>query len=99
MRMAPTDSADVSGYTYLVNGKNPGANWTGLFEPGERVRLRFINGSAMTYFDVRIPGLKMTVVQADGNSVQPVPVDQFRIAVAETYDVIDRKSIRLNSSH
>lgn len=88
MRMAPTDIADVSGYTYLVNGKNPGANWTGLFKPGERVRLRFINGSAMTYFDVRIPGLKMTVVQADGNSVQPVPVDQFRIAVAETYDVI-----------
>ena len=90
MRMAPTDIADVSGYTFLVNGKNPDQNWTGLFKPGERVRLRFVNASAMTYFDVRIPGLKMTVVQADGNNVQPVTVDEFRIAVAETYDVIIR---------
>jgi L-ascorbate oxidase len=90
MRMTPTDIADVSGYTFLVNGKNPGQNWTGLFKPGERVRLRFVNASAMTYFDVRIPGLKMTVVQADGNNVMPVSVDEFRIAVAETYDVIVR---------
>lgn len=90
MRMAPTDIADISGYTFLVNGKNPEQNWTGLFEPGERVRLRFINAAAMTYFDVRIPGLEMTVVQADGNNVQPVKVDEFRIAVAETYDVIVR---------
>ncbi|CAN5902873.1 copper resistance system multicopper oxidase [soil metagenome] len=90
MRMDPTDIADVTGYTYtfLVNGKPPTANWTALFKTGERVRLRFINGSAMTYFDVRIPGLKMTVVQADGQDVQPVAVDEFRIAVAETYDVI-----------
>ena len=88
MRMTPTDIADVSGYTFLVNGKNPAQNWTGLFEPGERVRLRFINAAAMTFFDVRIPGLKMTVVQADGNNVQPVVIDEFRIAVAETYDVI-----------
>jgi len=90
MRMTPTDIADVAGYTFLVNGRNPAQNWTGLFKPGERIRLRFINGSAMSYFDVRIPGLKMTVVQADGNNVQPVPVDEFRIAVAETYDVIVR---------
>lgn len=90
MRMTPTDIADVSGYTFLVNGKNPDQNWLGKFKPGERVRLRFINASAMTYFDVRIPGLKMTVVQADGNNVQPVSVDEFRIAVAETYDVIVR---------
>jgi len=90
MRMAPTDIADVSGYTFLVNGKNPEQNWTGHFEPGERIRLRFINAAAMTYFDVRIPGLSMTVVQADGNNVQPVKVDEFRIAVAETYDVIVR---------
>jgi len=90
MRMTPTDIADVTGYTFLINGQNPEQNWTGLFKPGERIRLRFINGSAMTYFDVRIPGLKMTVVQADGNNVQPVPVDEFRIAVAETYDVIVR---------
>jgi CopA family copper-resistance protein len=90
MRMDPTDIADVTGYTYtfLVNGQPPGANWTALFKLGERVRLRFINGSAMTYFDVRIPGLSMTVVQADGQDVQPVTVDEFRIAVAETYDVI-----------
>jgi CopA family copper-resistance protein len=90
MRMTPTDLADVSGYTYtyLVNGTNPASNWTGLFKPGERVRLRFINGSSMTYFDVRVPGLKMTVVQADGQNVQPVTVDEFRIAVAETVDVI-----------
>ena len=88
MRMTPTDIADVSGYTFLVNGKSPAQNWTGLFEPGERVRLRFINAAAMTFFDVRIPGLRMTVVQADGNNVQPVVVDEFRIAVAETYDVI-----------
>ena len=90
MRMTPTDIADVSGYTFLVNGSNPKQNWTGLFKPGERVRLRFVNAAAMTFFDVRIPGLKMTVVQADGNNVWPVNVDEFRIAVAETYDVIVR---------
>ena len=90
MKMNPTDLADVSGatYTYLMNGQGPGKNWTGLFRKGEKVRLRFINGSAMTYFDVRIPGLKMTVVAADGQYVTPVAVDEFRIAVAETYDVI-----------
>ncbi|KAI9130087.1 copper resistance system multicopper oxidase [Acaryochloris sp. CCMEE 5410] len=90
MRMDPTDLADVTGatYTYLMNGMAPDSNWTGLFQPGEKVRLRFINASAMTFFDVRIPGLKMTVVQADGQNIQPVPVDEFRIAVAETYDVI-----------
>lgn len=90
MRMSPTDIADVTGhtYTYLLNGTPPGANWTGLFRPGERVRLRFINGSSMTFFDVRIPGLTMSVVEADGNSVVPVEVDEFRIGVAETYDVI-----------
>lgn len=88
MRMDPTDLSDVSGYTFLVNGKSPAQNWSGLFTPGERVRLRFINASAMSYFDVRIPGLKMIVIQADGQNVQPVPVDEFRIAVAETYDVI-----------
>jgi CopA family copper-resistance protein len=90
MNMSPADILDVSGsaYTYLLNGHPPAANWTALFRPHERVRLRFINGSAMTYFDIRIPGLKMTVVQADGNDVEPVPVDEFRIAVAETYDVI-----------
>ena len=71
-----------------MNGQPPAANWTGLFTPGERVRLRFINGSAMSYFDVRIPGLKMTVVAADGQHVRPVTVDEFRIAVAETFDVI-----------
>lgn len=90
MRMTPTDLADVSGatYTFLTNGATPAGNWTGLFKPGERVRLRFINGSAMSYFDVRIPGLKMTVVAADGQDVRPVEVNEFRIAVAETYDVI-----------
>nr|WP_281019419.1 MULTISPECIES: copper resistance system multicopper oxidase [unclassified Minwuia] len=88
MRMMPTDVEDLQGFTPLINGKGPEQNWTGLFRPGERVRLRFINSSAMTYFDIRIPGLKLTVVQADGNDVQPVVVDEFRIAVAETYDVI-----------
>ncbi len=90
MNMSPNDIADVSGatYTYLLNGNAPGTNWTGLFQSGERVRLRFINGSAMTFFDVRIPGLQMTVVQADGNDVEPVVVDEFRMGVAETYDVI-----------
>ena len=88
MRMDPTDLSDVSGYTFLVNGKSPAQNWSGLFTPGERVRLRFVNASAMSYFDVRIPGLKMIVIQADGQNIQPVPVDEFRIAVAETYDVI-----------
>ncbi|WP_369052992.1 copper resistance system multicopper oxidase [Burkholderia gladioli] len=90
MRMSPTDLSDVGGYTYtyLVNGAAPDDNWTGLFNPGERVRLRFINASAMSYFDVRIPGLGMTVVAADGQDVEPVGVDEFRIAVAETYDVV-----------
>ncbi len=90
MRMMPTDIADVTGhaYTYLMNGLAPDSNWTGIFQPGEKVRLRFINAAAMSYFDVRIPGLKMTVVQADGQNVQPVTVDEFRISVAETFDVI-----------
>ncbi|SDG54696.1 copper resistance system multicopper oxidase [Thalassobaculum litoreum] len=90
MRMMPTDVEDLQGFTPLINGMGPSQNWTGLFEPGERIRLRFINSSAMTYFDIRIPGLQMTVVQADGNNVQPVTVDELRIAVAETYDVIVR---------
>jgi CopA family copper-resistance protein len=90
MRMSPTDILDVSGstYTYLVNGQPPARNWTALFEPGEKVRLRFINGAAMSIFDVRIPGMKMTVVAADGSDVVPVTVSEFRIGVAETYDVI-----------
>ena len=90
MRMDPTDFADVTGYTYtyLLNGLTPEANWNGIFARGERVRLRFIDAGAMTYFDVRIPGLKMTVVQADGQNVQPVEVDEFRIAPGETFDVV-----------
>jgi CopA family copper-resistance protein len=90
MRMDPTDVADANGstYTFLVNGHGPRDNWTALFEPGERVRLRIINASAMTFFNVRIPGLRMTVVQADGLNVRPVEIDEFQIGVAETYDVI-----------
>ena len=90
MRMNPTDLLDVSGYTYtyLMNGVTPAGNWTGTFQRGERVKLRFINGSAMSIFDVRIPGLKLTVVAADGQDVEPVTVDEFRIATAEVYDVI-----------
>jgi CopA family copper-resistance protein len=90
MRMDPTDLADVSGnaYTYLMNGGTPVGNWTGLFRRGERVRLRIINGSSMSIFDVRIPGLKLTVVATDGQDVEPVAVDEFRIGTAEVYDVI-----------
>ena len=90
MRMTPSDISDINGhtYTYLLNGTAPAGNWTGLFRPGEKVLLRFINGSAMTYFDVRIPGLNMTVVAADGQYIHPVTVDEFRIATAETLDVL-----------
>lgn len=90
MRMNMTDLSDISAYTftYLMNGTAPGGNWTGLFRPGERVRLRFINAASQTFFDIRIPGLKMLVVQADGQNVEPVSVDEFRIGNAETYDVI-----------
>lgn len=90
MRMNPTDFSDVgaAAYTYLMNGYSPSGNWNGLFRPGEKLRLRFINGSSSTIFDVRIPGLKMTVISADGQDVEPVPVDEFRISVAETYDVL-----------
>ncbi|MCQ4312009.1 copper resistance system multicopper oxidase [Pseudomonas stutzeri] len=90
MKMTPTDLADISGetYTYLLNGQAPDGNWTGLFEAGERIRLRLINGSAMTYFDFRIPGLKLTVVAVDGQTVEPVEVDELRLAVAETVDVL-----------
>ena len=90
MRMDRTDLADVSGYayTYLLNGAAPAANWTGTFTPGERVRLRLINGSSMSFFDVRIPGLKMTVVAADGQDVEPVTVDELRLGTAEVYDVM-----------
>jgi CopA family copper-resistance protein len=90
MRMDPTDLADITGYhyTFVMNGLAPESNWTGIFRPGERVRLRFINAAAVTFFDVRIPGLPMTVVAADGQYVKPVTVDEFRIGIAETYDVI-----------
>ncbi|WP_304956588.1 copper resistance system multicopper oxidase [endosymbiont of Lamellibrachia barhami] len=90
MRMSQRDLSDVTGYTYtfLTNGQTPAEGWTGLFRKGEKIRLRFINGSAMTFFDVRIPGLKMTVVAADGQHIEPVSVDEFRMGVAETYDVI-----------
>ncbi|MFZ5938550.1 copper resistance system multicopper oxidase [Pseudomonas sp. HS6-2] len=90
MRMSPTDLADISAasYTYLLNGQPPDGNFTCLFQPGETVRLRLINASAMTYFDFRIPGLTLTVIAADGLPVTPVTVDELRIAVAETYDVL-----------
>ncbi len=92
MRMSPVDLLDVTGatYTYLLNGNSPDMNWTGLFSPGETVRLRVINASAMSIMDVRIPGLDMEVVMADGKAVHPVPVHEFRIGVAETYDVLVR---------
>ena len=94
MRMTPTDMADVTGatYTYLMNGHAPAGNWTGLFQPGERIRLRFINGGAASYFDIRIPGLTMTVVAADGQHVHPVTVDEFRIGSGETFDVLVKPS-------
>ncbi|MDR4468533.1 MAG: copper resistance system multicopper oxidase [Nitrospira sp.] len=90
MRMDPTDFADVTGstFSFLMNGLPPAGNWTALFRPGERIRLRFINAAAMTFYDVRIPGLTMTVVQADGQNVQPIAVEEFRFGPAETYDVI-----------
>ena len=90
MRMNPSDLADVSGhvYTFLMNGATPASNWTGAFARGERVRLRFINGASMTFFDVRIPGLKLRVVAHDGQDVEPVTVDEFRLGPAETCDVI-----------
>lgn len=90
MRMSPTDLADVSGatLTYLVNGVTPAGNWMGQFKPGETVRLRFINGAAHTFFDVRIPSLKLKVVQVDGQNIEPVSVDEFRFGPGETYDVL-----------
>ncbi len=90
MRMNPTDIADVTGaiYTYLLNGHGTADNWTGLFNPGERIRLRIINASAMSIFNVRVPGLPMTVVQADGLNVQPIETDELQIGTAETYDVV-----------
>ena len=88
MRMLKTDLSDVTGYTFLINGQTPAQNWTGMFKPNEKVRLRFVNASAMSFFDVRIPNLKMTVVSADGQPVKPINVDEFRIGAAETYDVI-----------
>ncbi|MBT8085852.1 MAG: copper resistance system multicopper oxidase [Woeseia sp.] len=90
MRMMPSDIADIGGttYSYLMNGLHPAGNWTGLFQPGERVRLRFINASAMTYFNVRIPGLEMQVVAADGQNIQPVTSDEFQFGPAETYDIV-----------
>jgi FtsP/CotA-like multicopper oxidase with cupredoxin domain len=90
MRMDPADVADVtaSTYTYLVNGHGPKDNWTALFRPGERVRLRFINASSMTTFNVRIPGLPMTIVAADGLNVRPIEIDEFQFGPAETYDAV-----------
>lgn len=96
MRMSDRDLSDVTGYTYtyLLNGRRDDQDWHALFRSGETVRLRFVNQSAMTVFDVRIPGLKMTIVAADGNAVEPVEVDEFRIAVAETYDVLVRPDVK-----
>ena len=88
MRMLKTDLSDVTGYTFLMNGKTPEQNWTGMFKAHEKVRLRFVNASAMSFYDVTIPNLKMTVVSADGQPVKPVVVDEFRIGTAETYDVV-----------
>lgn len=90
MRMSPRDIADVTGetYTYLINGHATADNFNMVFQTGERVRLRIINASAMTLFNVRLPDLPMTVVQADGLNVQPVETDEFQMGVAETYDVI-----------
>jgi FtsP/CotA-like multicopper oxidase with cupredoxin domain len=88
MRMDPTDLSDVSKYSFLINGKTAKENWTGIFKKGERIKLRFINASAMTIFDVAIPGLKMKLVAADGQDVKEVLIDEFRMGVAETYDVI-----------
>ncbi len=90
MRMDPTDISDVTeaAFTFLINGHSPGENWTGLFRPGERVRLRIINAAAQTTFNLRIPGLRMTVVATDGIEIRPVVVDEFQIGNAETYDVI-----------
>lgn len=90
MRMNPTDLADLSGatLTYLTNGVTPAGNWTGMFRPGEKVRLRFINGTGNTFYDVRIPGLKLKVIQADGQNLEPVTVDEFRFGPGETYDVV-----------
>jgi len=90
MRMSPTDLADLSGatLTYLMNGVTPAGNWTGLFRPGETVRLRFINGAGNTFYDVRIPGLKLKVVQVDGQNIDPVTVDEFRFGPGETCDVL-----------
>lgn len=95
MRMSPADIADVSGaaLTYLVNGKKPGENWTGIFARGERVRLRFINAASNTFYDVRIPGVKLEIVQADGVDVEPVTVDEFRFGPGETYDAIVRPEV------
>lgn len=95
MRMSDRDISDVTGYTYtfLMNGVTPAEGWQGIFKKGERVLLRFINAGAMTFFDVRIPGLKMTVVAADGQYVEPVTVDEFRIGTAETFDVIVEPSV------
>jgi CopA family copper-resistance protein len=90
MRMDPTDIADITGaiYSYLLNGNTSEENWTAIANPGERVRLRIVNSSTMTYFDFRIPGLPMTVVAVDGQNIKPVETDEIRVAVAETYDVI-----------
>ncbi len=88
MRMDPTDLADVTNYNFLINGKTPQQNWTGVFKKGERIKLRFINASAMTIYDIAIPGLKMTFVEMDGQPIKSVKADEFRIGVAETYDVI-----------
>ena len=90
MKMSDRDLSDVTGYTYtyLMNGNNPATQFKALFKKGEKIRLRFINSSAMTFFDVRIPELKMTVISADGNNIEPISIDEFRIGVAETYDVI-----------
>ena len=85
----PTDLADVTGYTFLVNGKGPADNWTGLFKPGEKVRLRFVNGSAMTLFDVRVPGLKLKVIQADGQDVEPVTVESVGAVRQHDFDARD----------
>ena len=88
MRMDPTDLADVTKYHFLTNGKTPAQNWTGIFKKGERIKLRFVNASAMTIYGISIPGLKLNFVKMEGQLIKPVIADEFRLGVAETYDVI-----------
>jgi FtsP/CotA-like multicopper oxidase with cupredoxin domain len=86
-RMEGMDVSDVGYDAFLANGQ-PLLNLLPNAKAGDKVRIRLINSGASTYFDIQQNSGAFNVVAADGLDVQPITVNEFRVGMAETYDVI-----------